>query len=153
MDLGHWTYHSEFEPDDWFGFIYRITDLDTNQEYIGKKQFHRHIRVPVKGRKNKKRVRKPAKWREYTSSSTHVNNAIAERGMSSFKFEIVSLHSSKGSLTYGEVKRQIFEDVLCAKKDDGTPKYYNKQVGAVKFIPPIQDEMERKYNKGVLDGK
>jgi len=145
QDIGHWKFDKEFVPDEWFGFIYRITDLNTGQEYIGKKQFHTHIRKAVKGRKNKKRISKESAWKEYTSSSTHVNKAIEENGKDKFIFQIESLHKSKGSLYYAEVEKQIMENVLKAKMTDGTtPKYYNKQIGAVRFIPP--DELLEEAN-------
>ena len=139
MDLGHWEYDAEFDPEEWFGFIYRIIDLDSNQEYIGKKQFQSKTRKAVKGRKNKKIVYKDSKWRSYTSSSTHINAAIEERGKDWFRFIIESLHKSKGSLYYAEVERQVFENVLRERMEDGiTPKYYNRQIGGVKFIPPVE---------------
>ena len=145
MDMGHWEFDREFNVDDWFGFVYRIIDLDTGQEYIGKKQFKNTIRKRVKNRKNRKTVRSESNWREYTSSSTHVNNAIEERGKHKFRFIIESLHKSKGSLTYAEVSKQIHEDVLRARLSDGeTPAYYNKQVSAIKYIPPqpLKEELE-----------
>lgn len=140
MDIGHWEFEHEFKPDEWFGFVYRIIDLDSNQEYLGKKQFFSKTRKNVKGRKNKKIVRKESNWKVYMSSSNHVKNAIEVKGKEKFKFLIESLHKTKGSLSYAEVKIQIFEDVLRSKlADNVTKKYYNKQIGAVRFIPP--DEM------------
>jgi hypothetical protein len=143
MDTGHWTFYAEFDPDEWFGFIYRITNLATKQEYIGKKQFRSTTRLkPLKGKTRKRKKVTDSNWKEYTGSSTHLNAAIEEAGMDNFKFEIVSLHETKGSLYYAEVYVQITEDVMRATFDDGMPKYYNKQVGAVKFKvnPPTLKE-------------
>ena len=39
MNLGHWEFDSDFSTDEWFGFIYRIIEINTGKEYIGKKQF------------------------------------------------------------------------------------------------------------------
>jgi len=138
MDLGHWEFDKDFNPDDWFGFIYRIVDLDTGQQYIGKKQFRNMSRRKLKSRKNRKTVYTESNWREYTSSSTHVNNAIEDRGKERFRFIIESLHKTKGSLTYAEVRKQVMEDVLRSKMSDGVPAYYNKQISAVKYIPPAE---------------
>lgn len=34
---GHWTnLPDDFNPDDWFGFIYLITHNETGRKYIGK---------------------------------------------------------------------------------------------------------------------
>ena len=56
MDKGHWEFPHDFDIDEWFGFIYRITELSTGKEYIGKKQFHSYCRKAVKGKKRKKMV-------------------------------------------------------------------------------------------------
>lgn len=136
MDFGHWKFDKDFDVDEWFGFIYRIIDKSTNQHYIGKKQFHQHLRKVVKGRKNRKKVTKESNWKTYCSSSVHLQKAIEEKGKENFIFLIESLHKSKGSLTYAEVKKQVQENVLLEKLSNGTPKYLNKQIAAIKFIPP-----------------
>lgn len=137
MDIGHWEFFEEFNTNDWFGFVYRIIELSTGREYIGKKQFHQHLRKAVKGRKNKIRITKDSDWKVYTSSSTELNEAIQRNGKQNYKFIIESLHKTKGSLVFNEVKAQITEDVLRIKLDDGvTPKYFNKQIAGIKFIPP-----------------
>ena len=150
MELGHWEYDKEFNYEEWFGFIYRIVDLSTSQHYIGKKQFQSTRRKIVKDRKNRKKVVKESDWKTYTSSSNHINQAIEDKGKDNFRFIIESLHKTKGSLTYAEVKKQVFEDVLRAKLKDGvTPKYYNKQISAVKFIPPedLLEEIQMQTKK------
>lgn len=144
-DTGHWIFPYAFNADEWFGFIYRITEISTGREYIGKKQFHSSIRKVVKGRTNRKVVKKESKWKTYTSSSDHINAAIKLNGVENYVFAIESLHKTKGSLSYAEVKAQVFEDVLRAKLVDGTtPKYYNKQIGSVRFIPPTETAEEAK---------
>lgn len=148
QDIGHWIFDKEFDPNDWFGFVYRVIDTTTGQAYIGKKQFHKHIRKVIKGRKNRKHIRKESDWKKYTSSSTHLNKAIESKGKNKFKFLIETLHKTKGSLYYAEVEKQIMENVLKAKLSDNvTPKYLNKQIGAVKFIPPDEVLEEAKMNK------
>lgn len=139
---GHWQAPWEFDPDDWFGFVYRIKDLDTNREYIGKKQFRSRLRKKVAGRKNRKVVHKPSKWEAYTGSSKALNESISSRGMDRFEFHIESLHETKGSLYYAEIRRQINEDVLRAKMPCGEYRYYNGLIGAVKFRPPEPTDRE-----------
>lgn len=144
MDLGHWEFPHEFDVSEWYGFIYRIVELDTGRHYIGKKQLHATTRKVVAGRKNRKKVVKESKWRQYTGSSTHLNEAIAKKGMENYKFYIESLHKTKASMSYAETRKHILEDVLRAKLPDGTPKYFNRQIGHVKFIPPDETPEEAK---------
>ena len=143
MDYGHWKFTFDFDPNDWFGFIYRITELDTKREYIGKKQFTKVRRKTVKNRKNKKHVRSDSDWRTYTGSSNELNEQISLKGIDNYKFEIQSLHKKRGYLFYAEVKLQISEDVLREKlENSNTKKYYNKMISGVKFIPPSDHEDE-----------
>lgn len=145
-NTGHWIVRKDFEPSEWFGFIYRITELDTMRMYLGKKQLYMMRRVPVKGKKNKKITYKESDWRKYTGSCKALNEQIALKGMDNYKFEIISLHKTKSSLYYAEVKMQVMEDVMRIRLADGTKKYYNGQIGAVKFNvnEPTVEEIE--YN-------
>lgn len=147
MDTGHWNFPAEFDPNEWFGFCYRITELPTGRQYIGKKQFWAMRRIKVKGRKNRKKTYKESDWKTYTGSSAGLNASIAALGMDQFRFEIESLHETRGSLFYREVEMQIFEGVMKNLLPDGTPAYYNGNVAAVKFkVPPVtprEQEMTR----------
>ncbi len=134
---GHWEYNNVIDPSEWFGFIYRIIDLDTGKEYIGKKQFWSTTRKTIKGKVNKKKIIKESDWRKYTSSSIHINREIEERGKERFIFQIESLHKSKASLHYTEVEVQVLENVLRERLPNGERKYYNGMVANIKFLPPI----------------
>ena len=138
-DLGHWvTELPSFAPEEYFGFVYLVTDLINNKQYIGKKQFYFTIkRPPLKGRKNKRHVKTDSKWRSYTTSSEHVNAAILASGQPSFIFEIISLHKTKGELHYAEVEQLVKRDCLIARDAQGNRTFYNGQIPAVKFIPKI----------------
>jgi len=142
MNNGHWLYKEQIDPEEWFGFIYRIKNEKTGQHYIGKKQFWSTNRKIVKGRKNRKIVVKESKWRSYTGSCKKLNADIDALGMENFSFIIESLHESKASLYYAEVDKHVKEDVLRAMLDSGIPKYYNGNIAAVKFIPPSLTEKE-----------
>ena len=154
MDYGHWIFNVEFDLEKWFGFIYKITELDTGREYIGKKQFFNTNRKIIKGRKNRKKIVSESNWKTYTGSSEHLNLEISLKGKDNYKFEILSLHSSKGSLHYAEVEYQITNNVLRAVLDDGvTKKYFNRAVPGVKFIPPLEtvDETRIAISKLLTD--
>lgn len=142
QDIGHWEFPVNFNIEDWFGFVYRIVELDTGKEYVGKKQFYANRTKAVAGRKNRKHYKKESDWKTYTGSSSELNKAIASKGKDNYRFIIESLHASKGSLHYREVEMQIKEDVLRTKLPDGTKKYYNGFIAAVKFIPPEDHEKE-----------
>lgn len=142
MDTGHWEFPHKFDIEDWYGFIYRVTELETGRMYIGKKTFWRTNRVKVKGRKNRKIVRKESDWKKYTGSSTHLNEAIKTNGIENYRFQIESLHRSKASWSYAEVRKHILEDVLRATLENGERKFYNGQISAVKFLPPIETPEE-----------
>lgn len=147
MDTGHWNFHIEFDIEQWHGFIYRISNTITGQQYIGKKAFHSVTRRKVKGKKNRKVIKKESKWREYTGSSTHLNADIEKYGKENFLFEIESLHQTKASLYYAEVEKQVKENVLREKIKDGINKYYNRQIGSVKFMPPEETLLESQHKK------
>ena len=68
----------------------------------------------------------------------YLNKAIEEQGMDKFSFEILSLHKTKASMYYREVEIQIKMDCI---RD---PMCWNRQAGAVKFIPPqpLKEELE-----------
>ena len=147
MEKGHWEFPHDFIIDEWFGFIYRITEIATGKEYIGKKQFHSYCRKAVKGKKRKKMVITENDWKTYTSSSTHINEALAKLGKAAFKFEIESLHATRGSLVYAEVRYQVTEDVLRARLPDGTRKYFNGMISGVKYLPAVETLEEAKMKK------
>ena len=144
MNNGHWIYPTDIDVDEWFGFIYRIINLETKQEYIGKKQLWSVTRKKVKGRKNRKIVHKESKWREYSGSSVRLNADIDKFGIDRFVLVIESLHKTKGSLYYAEVEKQVMEDVMRKRMPDGVPKFYNGNIASVKFIPPevLQEEID-----------
>ncbi len=151
-ELGHWETKLDFDPDEWFGFIYRVTNVKNGMEYLGKKQLHRHTRKKVKGRKNKKKVIKEGDWKTYTTSSNTINEMIEEFGMDLFKFEIIELCMTKGELTFREAELQWEEKVLTATMDDGSRKYYNGMIGAIKFRPAKNPQKIKIIKKCLIEG-
>ena len=133
-DFGHWTTtFNEIDIDHWFGFIYRITNLENNMMYIGRKQFHSTNRKKIANRINRKKVVKESDWKTYTSSSSIINQLISDFEKDKFKFEIIELCKTKDELVYREVEIQWEEKVLSATLPNGERKYYNGNIGAIKF--------------------
>jgi len=128
-DIGHWEYPYKFDPEQWFGFVYCIENQATNQFYIGKKQFYH------RGKKKSRTYGKEMTWRTYVGSSTHVKNDIKNYGKDAFKFEIVDLYKTKGGLYYAEAYLQMLCDCMTDIKEDGIPRFYNRQIAAIRFVP------------------
>ena len=140
MELGHWTledkyvYHrtvrmnEDIQPTDYFGFVYRITHRNKGRSYIGKKQFVFTTRKKVKGRTNRKHVKKESDWKEYTGSCDELNQEIETLGKERFDFEILKFCKTKSELGYTETEYQFKEDVLTSIFLDGERKYYNSNI-------------------------
>jgi hypothetical protein len=130
----HWTFRDDKtrvpQPDEYFGFVYVITNKLTTKQYIGCKQYWQM-------RKRKKH--KPSNWRVYTSSSKELNEDIDKLGKRRFKFEIIQEYKTKRGLHYYEQFYQMKHHVLTAVIE-GTdePAYYNKNVGGVRFYVPLE---------------
>lgn len=75
---------------------------------------------------------KESNWREYTGSSKDFNKFIKDEGINKFTFEILKQCTKKSHLHYAEVEALVMEGVLW-KMQDGEPKYFNRQIPAVKF--------------------
>lgn len=126
--MSDWTYQGAiFTSDrinDYYGFVYEITDTDNQKKYIGKKFFWNKKRLPpLKGRKNKRNKLVESDWKEYYGSSEAVKQLVEESGKERFKREIIKLCKSKGECSYWEAKLQFSYDVLL--KDE----YYNEFIG------------------------
>jgi len=126
VKYGHWEYSGKIDVDSSFGFVYLITNTITGKRYLGKKQFHSY--------KKKKRVSE-TKWREYTGSSTELNDDIRNMGKNNFKFQILQVYKTRGGLVYGEANIQHKLNTLTETDKNGDRLWYNKQIGSIKFIP------------------
>ncbi len=122
-----WYYNNEpFDttPEEYQGFVYLITEIDTNKKYIGKKNFWKPKTLPVtKKRKRRVRTRVESDWREYTGSSEKVITLVESRGLDKFKREILHLCKTKGEMSYYEAKLQFQYDVLLSDE------YFNEFIG------------------------
>jgi hypothetical protein len=111
-------------PEDTFGFIYKITHIDTNKAYIGKKSLYHNKKhkltkkqlaeQPVtRGRKSTHEVIQcESDWKTYCGSSKELTADIKQFGVEKFRREIIYIAKSKKQLTYLELKAQFQFDVL-----------------------------------------
>ena len=125
-----WTFKgTTFTSDDindFFGFVYCITNLQTGRKYIGRKYFVQK-RKPRSG-KGKRRVTSESDWKKYYGSSDELKGDLKKFGKGIFKREILSLHKTKGIVNFEETKQLFLNNVLTESLDDGTPAYYNSNI-------------------------
>ena len=125
-----WTYEgTNFTSDDindFFGYVYRITNLTTGKQYIGRKYFTQR-RKPRSG-KGKRRVTSESDWKNYYGSSAELKADVKSLGKSNFKREIISLHETLGKVNYEETKQLFLHNVLMESLDNGEPAYYNSNI-------------------------
>ena len=100
-------------PPEYFGFIYKITDKETGEVYIGQKRFHKTKTLPItKTRKRKQKLLVESDWRTYYSSSKHIQNNVSKGLEGLYKREILRFGYSKGDLHLLEIIEQLRLGVL-----------------------------------------
>ena len=123
-----WLYKgTTFTSDDignFFGYVYRITNIQNGRQYIGRKYFYQK-RKPKGG---KRRVTSESDWKRYYGSSDELKQDVKEYGKDNFRREIISLHETLGKVNYEETKQLFLHNVLMEALDDGTPMYYNSNI-------------------------
>jgi hypothetical protein len=119
-----WNYEETYNPDDYLGFVYKITNLSNSKFYIGKKYFWYNKKkkltkkqlaeIPTgPGRKPTFEVVKvESDWEKYWGSSKELLTDIKELGHEYFECIILRLCKTKKELTYFELHYQCKYDVL-----------------------------------------
>lgn len=147
----HWT-GLKPKPDKYFGFVYRITENKTGRFYIGKRQYW-----VTNGRVKKTTLRpdksptiwnpshwKESKWQFYRSSSRELANLIEQKPKKSYTFEIIGQYTCKADLVYAECKAQMDYDCMTVRDTKGDRLSYNRQIAAVRFVPPWLEHEEKR---------
>ena len=123
-----------------YGFVYMITNLETNKFYIGKKAFiHNKKKKLTKkeiaehtgaGRKPTTRVDKiDSGWKSYYGSSKELLADIKLLGEDKFERVILHFAKNKKQLTFLELQEQIIHNVLftdISYNDNIAGKYFRK---------------------------
>jgi len=129
--MNDWIYQGiKFTPDEpftyerygneWYGFVYCITNRATNKKYIGKKFFWKAKTLPItKKRKRRQRLKVESDWKDYWGSNKHLQEDVAQCGKDMFYREILHLCKTKGECAYMETKEQFEREVLLSEQ------YYN----------------------------
>ena len=103
---------------EFFGFVYRITNLESGKQYIGRKYF---TQTRKSGSSRRKRTSE-SNWKAYYGSSKELTEDRKLLGNNSFRREIISLHKTKGWVNYEETKQLFLNNVL---EEDN---YYNSNI-------------------------
>ena len=123
-----WTYQgstfTSADIGDFFGYVYRITNLQTGKQYIGRKYFY----SKRKPRGGKRRVTSESDWKKYYGSSDELKSDRKLFGNEIFKREILSLHTTLGQVNFEETKQLFLHNVLTETVDGTTPLYYNSNI-------------------------
>ena len=123
-----WLYlERTFDTDDvgdYFGFVYKITNLSNTRQYIGRKYFWSFRTPPGKKRK----VKQESDWKKYYGSCPELKDDVKKYGKEIFSREILSLHKTKGTCNFEETKQLFLNNVLSESLDDGSPAYYNSNI-------------------------
>jgi len=144
-----WTYNGRSiteisdMPEGTIGFIYKITNGETGQYYIGKKSLYSYRTLPpLKGYKRKRKVIKESKWIDYRSSNPsvqlwfHSNDMAIEqepRGEinDTLELKILRFCKTKKALTYYELQEQFSHNVLADElslNDNLLGKFFRKDL-------------------------
>ena len=123
----NWLYEyvplqDDFTTND-YCFIYKITNLESNKFYIGKKAFFHNKKKKLTkkeiaeqtgpGRKSTTKVEQvDSGWRNYWGSSKELLADVKSLGEDKFEKEILRFCSTKKQLTYYEIHYQIQYAVL-----------------------------------------
>ena len=120
-----WLYNNSPFVDDmietYTGFVYIITDLDNNRQYIGQKNFWTPKTRTIKGKK--KKIKVVSDYQNYYGSNLELQERVKLLGPELFKREILYLCSNKGTQNYLELREQIDRRVM------ESDSYYNSFVG------------------------
>lgn len=142
--MNNWLYEyiplqDDFTTDN-YGFIYKITNIETNKFYIGRKSFIHNKKKKLtkkelaeqpiaRGRKPTTKVEQvDSGWREYWGSSKELLADVKLLGKDKFEREIIKFCPTKKQLTYYEIYYQIQYSVLFTESynDNIGGKYFRK---------------------------
>ena len=144
-----WTYNGKpiteisDMPEGTIGFIYKITNHQTGEYYIGKKSLYsKRTLPPLKGYKRKRKVVKESKWLDYRSSNTTVQLWFHEQEAArktdnqekindSLELKILKFCKTPKSLTYYEVEELFQHRVLSDElslNDNILGKFFRKDL-------------------------
>ena len=139
--MSNWLYNDKNDfSTDYYGFIYKITNLETGKYYIGKKAFFHNKKKKLTkkeiaeqtgpGRKATTRVDQvDSGWEKYWGSSKELLADVKKLGEDKFERLIIKFAKTKKQLTYYELEMQIQCNALFDDKsynDNILGKFFKK---------------------------
>lgn len=126
--INPWYYdQNPFESDnieDYFGFVYLITNKTNHRKYIGRKYFWQ-FRTP---RGKKRKVKSESDWKNYYGSCPELKEDVQKFGKENFIRNIISLHKTKGKTNFEETRQLFVNNVLTESLNNGEPVFYNGNI-------------------------
>lgn len=121
--MNNWLYEEDFNPEEYCGFVYNITNVETGKFYIGKKVFWNHKKRKLTkkqlaeqtgpGRKSSfEIIRVESNWKTYWGSNKYLLEDLKTLGEEHFERGILKLCKTKKQLTYWEMHFQCVSDCL-----------------------------------------
>ena len=133
-----------FNINEYEGYIYITTILDTNRKYIGKKNFFHNTNVKLgkkelanlptaRGKKpSKKKVTKESDWKTYYGSAQEIKDSVKQYPKERIIRTLLRLCKTKKELTYYECKYLFDYNVLEPNSgfinDNILGKFYSKDL-------------------------
>lgn len=107
-----WINSPEKTPEEYVGFVYRVTNLETGEQYVGMTHYWKKYTLPpLKGQKNRRHFLKEMDWRHYNTSGDFKEDII--NNPNKYKKEIIhnckTLSELKGYEAYIILKDYLFE--------------------------------------------
>ena len=122
-----WYYENKLydeAPKEYMGFVYLVTDLNTNRKYIGKKLFWNTRKLkPLKGKTRRRIQVVESNWKNYYGSNEELQQLVENSHAQRFEREILHLCTKKGIMGYLEAREQFDRNVLLSDE------YYNNFIG------------------------
>jgi hypothetical protein len=119
-----WLHNGEpyVDSGEYYGFVYKITNITNGKKYIGRKYFTAAGYRQVKGKR--KKVRKASDWETYYGSNETLKTEVRELGEHNFVREILYLCKSRSECSYFETREIFAQDALLKEE------FYNSWVTA-----------------------
>lgn len=119
-----WFYNNEVVTpemcEEYYGFVYLITNLTNDRKYIGRKYLTKSKTRQIKGKKKKFRV--PSDWETYYGSNKTLIEETEIIGKENFRREILYFCGTRSECSYYETL-EIFQRGALLKEE-----YYNEWV-------------------------
>jgi hypothetical protein len=133
--MNEWLYWDKVNPEDYLGFVYIITNLQTGKFYVGKKVFWNNKKhkltkkqlaeITGPGRKSTHEIiRTESDWKNYWGSNKELLADVKSLGKANFERRILKPCKTKKELTYYEMHHQCVKECIT----NSTTHSYNDNI-------------------------